>query len=68
MDNDETRYCFRCRGLAVIDKSFLIYLPGVLNRAAELLATVKTDDEDELYNLRIALKQYSIMLGAMPDD
>jgi hypothetical protein len=65
---DDPRSCFRCKGLAVIDKGFLLYLPGILNRASELLATAKTDDEEELYNLRTSLRQYAVMLGMVPDD
>lgn len=68
MAPEDTRKCFRCSGLAVVDKGLLIFLPGVLNRAAELLLTVKTDDEEELWNLRDSLRQYSILLGSVPDD
>lgn len=77
MDED-TRVCFRCKGLAVIDKSVLTYLPGILNRASALLAELDyvdspgpaTDqhlDRDEIYNLRESLRQYAILLEGLPD-
>ncbi len=61
--------CFRCGGLAVIDKAVLIYLPGILNRASELLGGLLTyEDEHEVENLKAALRQYAILLGGLPDD
>lgn len=75
---DDIRVCFRCKGLAVIDKGVLIYLPGILNRAANLLNLLEqehgmadgeetTIDRDEVYNLQVALRQYAILLGGLPD-
>jgi hypothetical protein len=72
----ETNNCFRCKDLAVIDKAILIYLPGILNRAASLLNLLEqeqgmedtTIDRDEVYNLQAALRQYAILMGGLPDD
>jgi hypothetical protein len=64
----ETRVCFRCGGLAVIDKAVLVYLPGILNRAAEMIGDLLTyEDVNEVTNIKAALRQYAILLGGLPD-
>jgi hypothetical protein len=66
--DENTRTCFRCNDLAVIDKAVLVYLPGILNRSAELLGSLLTyEDINEVTNLKAALRQYAILLGGLPD-
>ena len=74
MEEIDPRYCFRCQGLAVIDRGFLLFLPGVLNRAAELLPravkhqSLEPLDHEEVESVRQALRQYAILLGSIPDE
>lgn len=72
-ENEETRFCLRCQGLAVIDRGFLLFLPGVLNRAAEMLPrnskhSLELVDQEEVESVRQALRQYAILLGSIPDE
>ncbi len=74
-DVEETQVCFRCKGMAVIDRSALKYLPAIMSRADTLLAELSWPDHlkenmdlDEIYNIRRSLKEYIILLDSVPQD
>jgi hypothetical protein len=68
-EDDGTQFCFRCKGMAVVDKSLFKYLPSVLNRAAFLLGdNLVYTDEEEVWNLKRSLREYAIMVEGMPDN
>jgi hypothetical protein len=78
-DVEETQTCFRCKGLAVIDRSALRYLPAIMARADTLLAELMHNhgrgggledhiDAEEVYNLRRSLKEHIILLDSVPID
>lgn len=69
MENDETRHCFRCKGLAVINKRSLEKLPDVLRHSAELLifAMYEAGDQETVANLIDSLREYAIMIEGMPN-
>ncbi len=73
-DINETRHCFRCKGLSVIDPSALKYLPSILDRAASTItwameSVESTIDREEWYNLGRSLREYAILVeSAMRDD
>lgn len=68
MSEYDENHCFRCKGLAVVNKKSLENLPSVLNRAANLIDLRDTDDQYEAFNVMTALREYAIMIEAMPDD
>lgn len=74
MDVDETYHCFRCRGMAVIDKKSLTNLPETLWKAAGLLtrlagdADVIASAQVEAERLAEELSMYSTLIESMPDD
>lgn len=71
LEANETRVCFRCEGLAVVDKSVLHGLPAALNMASEhilqSLPKILDDDAYKAYNLAGTLRRFAIMLEAVPD-
>ena len=72
-EDDGTQFCFRCKGMAVINKASLAGLPDLLNRAAMECYTSGWDrvygpeDRDALTNLIDELRQAAIMIEGMPD-
>lgn len=47
IEESETRYCFRCRNMAVIDMGHLRLLPMVMDRARHLLLKGKFESQEE---------------------
>lgn len=66
MENDETRHCFRCNGMAVIDKRALSRLPNLLNLAAKYIVDPNPAGPPER-DIPEALRRYAIMIEGMPD-
>jgi hypothetical protein len=65
--------CFRCKGLAVVDKTTLDHLPKLLYKAANTLEWAKESaegigDYDEWKVLIIDLKAAAMLLDMMPND
>jgi hypothetical protein len=75
-EDDGTQFCFRCKGMAVINKKSLEKLPDTLSRASSLLRefyNVGTNppdliDFEEAYDVSISLTEYAIMIDGMSDD
>lgn len=72
-DSDPT-HCFRCKGLAVIDKTSLMMLPKTLWKTTYLLTNIAKDADVtasvqiEAEDLAEILGQYAVMIEDMPDD
>lgn len=71
MENDETRHCFRCKGLAVINKRSLERLPAVLNDAAAemtwLYSAAEGANKEQVMKIVDKLREYAIMIEGMPN-
>lgn len=64
---DGTQYCFRCKGMAVIDKRALSRLPSLLNLAAKYIVDPNSAGPPER-DIPGSLRRYAIMIEGMSDD
>lgn len=62
-----TRYCFRCKGMAVLDPAHLSILPTILSRAQLLLtkAQFQEGEEEEVWKVINGLQIYANMLDSI---
>ena len=73
-DIENTRTCFRCSGMAVIDRAALARLPELLTKTAVFLKSIDFNShgmggmEIESDDLREALIRYVILLDSVPQD
>lgn len=70
VDELTTRYCFRCKNMAVLDMGHLRLLPMVLDRARYLLMKGKYegDDAEEAWGVQDSLSIYKNILEGLSID
>jgi hypothetical protein len=67
-EDDGTQFCFRCKGMAVINKASLERLPDLLFEAASDLNGSDHGDYPETRETIERLRQYAIMIEGMSDN
>lgn len=71
VDELTTRYCFRCKNMAVLDMGHLRLLPMVLDRTRYLLMKAKfseSDDIEEAWGVQDSLFIYKNILEGLSVD
>jgi hypothetical protein len=74
LDEDGTQYCFRCKGLAVIEKRSLTGLVETMGRACQFLDLISMDadvvaaQQIEAEKLANKFRDYAILIESLPDD
>lgn len=67
-DIEDTQTCFRCRGMAVINKGSLSRLPGILREAARDIEGSDHEFTFDSIELVQTLRNYANMVDSMPND
>lgn len=68
IEETETRHCFRCKNMAVMDMGHLRFMPMVVDRARALLLKAKfenPDDTEDAWHTQDSLGIYANILESI---